>query len=149
MRIVYTESVCKGSGIYQKSTSRGGWAYVIFEDGRNLIKESGPLPAVTHHGIGIISNIEALKRTNLYEDLEVYSNSTIVVDCFSKGWINNWEKNGWLNDNKKPVANKELWMELAELVKNRNITWFKSKFKKDDHYIGMVKRMAEEAVKKI
>ena len=33
------------------------------------------------------------------------------------------EKNGWKTANKKPVKNKELWLELDNLVMQHKINW--------------------------
>ena len=38
-------------------------------------------------------------------------------------WIHNWKKNDWKTANKKPVKNKELWVELDQLVQKHNISW--------------------------
>ena len=38
-------------------------------------------------------------------------------------WIFNWQKNNWRNAAKKPVLNKELWVELHSLTKDLNIKW--------------------------
>ena len=33
------------------------------------------------------------------------------------------KKNDWKTANKKPVKNKELWVELDQLVQKHNISW--------------------------
>ena len=38
-------------------------------------------------------------------------------------WIINWKKNGWKTASKKPVKNKDLWVELDSLVQNKKIEW--------------------------
>ena len=38
-------------------------------------------------------------------------------------WIDNWKKNDWKTSAKKPVKNKELWLELDKLVQNYSIEW--------------------------
>ena len=38
-------------------------------------------------------------------------------------WIINWKKNGWKTASKKPVKNKELWMELDQQIIKHEITW--------------------------
>ena len=38
-------------------------------------------------------------------------------------WINKWKINGWKNASKKPVANKDLWIELDVLCSNMNMKW--------------------------
>ena len=38
-------------------------------------------------------------------------------------WIQNWKRKGWLTGEKKPVLNKELWIELDSLVSSHKATW--------------------------
>ena len=40
-----------------------------------------------------------------------------------KNWIKNWQNNGWKSQNKKPVANKDLWLRLIEVTQNHEISW--------------------------
>lgn len=53
----------------------------------------------------------------------VYSDSRYVVDAHNKFWIKNWQKNGWLNYNGKPVANPDLWQTLIELDQELSTTY--------------------------
>ena len=34
------------------------------------------------------------------------------------------EKNDWLTSSKKPVANRELWIELDKLNSGMNVNWY-------------------------
>jgi ribonuclease HI len=38
-------------------------------------------------------------------------------------WIHNWKKNNWKTANKKDVKNKDLWIQLDELVSKHTIAW--------------------------
>ena len=38
-------------------------------------------------------------------------------------WIYNWKKNNWRTSSKKPVANRELWIELDKLNSQMNVNW--------------------------
>src|SRR5206468_1447587 len=51
--------------------------------------------------------------------LDVVSDSTYVVNCFRDRWWEGWLKRDWLNSQKKPVANRDLWEPLIELVNAR------------------------------
>ena len=35
----------------------------------------------------------------------------------------NWKKNGWKTASKKPVKNKELWVELDRLIQKHTVSW--------------------------
>jgi len=44
------------------------------------------------------------------------SDSTYVLNCFRNRWYVGWQRNGWRNSQRKPVANRDLWEPLIELV---------------------------------
>jgi ribonuclease HI len=49
----------------------------------------------------------------------LYSDSAYVVNCFRDRWYEAWRQNDWRNKKKQPIANRELWEELLELVEAR------------------------------
>jgi ribonuclease HI len=51
--------------------------------------------------------------------LEVVSDSTYVVNCFRDRWWQGWQRRGWLNSQRKPVANRDLWEPFVDLVNER------------------------------
>lgn len=61
--------------------------------------------------------LEALRV--LDGEITIVSDSTYVVNCFRDRWWAKWERNGWRNSQKQPVANTDLWIPLIELVKVR------------------------------
>ena len=38
-------------------------------------------------------------------------------------WIVKWKSNNWRTASKKPVANRDLWMEVDELSNTLNVEW--------------------------
>lgn len=48
--------------------------------------------------------------------LVVYSDSAYLVNCFLQGWIPNWRRRDWRKADGKPVANREFWETLENLV---------------------------------
>lgn len=72
---------------------------------------------VTNNEMEILAVSDALrsmKRTDI--PVEIRSDSAYVINCMNKKWYKKWLDNGWLNAKKKPVENRELWMDLIELV---------------------------------
>jgi ribonuclease HI len=57
--------------------------------------------------------------------IEVVSDSTYVVNCFRDGWWKNWLARGWVNAQRKPVANRDLWEPLVTLVRDRGDVVFR------------------------
>ena len=56
------------------------------------------------------------------EDVLIYSDSAYAINTFSN-WMYNWERNGWINSKKQPVANRELWEELIQFFENVNFKY--------------------------
>jgi ribonuclease HI len=72
----------------------------------------------------LMAVLEAL-RENVEGPVEIVSDSTYVVKCFNDKWHVGWLRRGWKNSQGQPVANRDLWEPLFELVLNssRNVTF--------------------------
>lgn len=109
----YTDGACSGN------PGPGGWAWVL-DDGR---QDSGGESPSTNQRMEIRAALEAVQA--LAGPLLVVSDSTYVVTCFRDGWWRRWQANGWLTSAKKPVANRDLWEPLVELVDARGDVAFR------------------------
>ena len=78
--------------------------------------------------------------------LLVMSDSTYVVHCFRDGWWEKWLRKGWLNSKKEPVANRDIWEPLVELVQERgNVDFRWVKGHSGDQWNDEADRLAVEA----
>jgi len=115
---IYTDGACRGN------PGPGGWAWASGKDHY----ASGAEAHTTNQRMEVMAVIEALRSTPS-EDVEIVSDSTYVVKCFNDKWHVGWLKRGWKNSQGQPVANRDLWEQLIELVLNsgRNVrfTWVK------------------------
>ena len=66
--------------------------------------------------------IEALKSLNRSCEIVITTDSNYVKDGITQ-WIYNWKKKGWKTANKKPVKNKECWLQLDVEVQRHQIEW--------------------------
>ena len=55
--------------------------------------------------------------------IELYTDSNYLRQGITE-WIYKWKKNDWLTSSKKPVANRELWIELDKLNSGMNVNWY-------------------------
>jgi ribonuclease HI len=107
---IYTDGACRGNG---KENNIGGWGVVL--EYKGTTKElKGGTRNTTNNQMEIQSAIEALRaiKDKTIETV-VYSDSNYLVSGIST-WIYQWYAKGWINSAKKPVENKELWMELLK-----------------------------------
>lgn len=104
---VYTDGACSGN------PGPGGWAWATDRD----TWASGSEPASTNQRMEIRAALEAV--TALTGPLIVVSDSTYVVNCFRDRWWEGWLDRDWINSQKKPVANRDLWEPLVHAVIER------------------------------
>jgi ribonuclease HI len=95
----------------------------------------------------ITAALEALTTLDASTDpIQVVSDSTYVVNCFRDKWYVRWQTRGWVNSQRKPVANRDLWEPLVELVVARGDVSFRwVKGHGEDRMNDLVDRLAVEA----
>jgi ribonuclease HI len=84
---------------------------------------SGGAASTTNQRMEITAALEAVRALAASGPVVVVSDSTYVVNCFRDGWWRSWERNGWRNSRKQPVANRDLWEPLVEMVKAHGVTF--------------------------
>ena len=87
----------------------------------------GAFPHTTNNQMelmGVITGLEALKSPC---KVQVITDSQYVANAFLKGWIDKWQKNGWISSDKKEVKNVELWKRLLRAAAPHSVsfTWVK------------------------
>jgi ribonuclease HI len=112
--VVYTDGACRGN------PGPGGWAWAV---------PGGPFASgadshTTNQRMEITAALEALRaltapgapNDEAASAVEVVSDSTYVVRCFTDRWWEGWRRRNWKNSQNKPVANRDLWEPLLELA---------------------------------
>ena len=82
---------------------------------------SGAADHTTNQRMELTAVLEAVQA--LGRPLHVISDSTYVVNCFRDRWWEGWIKRGGKNSQRKPVANRDLWEPLVEIVREGEITF--------------------------
>jgi len=142
---IYTDGACSGN------TGPGGWAWAVAPDGEP--NRSGGEERTTNQRMEVYAVLDALRsHSRLADDhgapmpIEVVSDSTYVVNCFRDGWWVKWERNGWKNSKKQPVATVALWEPLIELVRRADVTFTWVKGHSGDRMNDLVDALAVAAV---
>jgi ribonuclease HI/uncharacterized phage-like protein YoqJ len=135
--VVYTDGACVGN------PGPGGWAWAV----PGARYASGADPATTNQRMEIRAALEAV--TTLEGPLEVVSDSTYVVNCFRDRWWEAWLARGWINKAKKPVANRDLWEPLINVVRAdpQRVKWRWVKGHGTDPFNDLVDRLAVDAAR--
>ena len=113
---IFTDGACSGNpGI-------GGWGVVILIEGTKPVHLHGGSDHTTNNKMELTATIEALKYFSESSTLNFFTDSKYVKEGI-ESWVHNWKKNGWKTTAKKPVKNKELWMELDAQITKHTINW--------------------------
>lgn len=108
--IIYTD----GGAI--NNPGPGGYGVVLQHDNKQE-EFFGGYRLTTNNRMELMACIVALQKTQRCPGkILLFSDSSYVVNGISKGWVKNWQRNGWLKSDKKPVKNRDLWEKLSLLV---------------------------------
>jgi len=70
----------------------------------------------------LLEALKALKESGL--KLNIFSDSSYLINCFKNEWYVKWRSNGWKNSKKQPVENQDLWEKLLELLEKNDREFF-------------------------
>jgi ribonuclease HI len=112
---IFTDGACRGN------PGPGGWG-VVFRYGETEKEIFGGEAATTNNRMELTAVIRALEALKQPSRVKLYTDSQYVQKGIQE-WIHSWKRNGWKTADKKPVKNKELWVELDELRKPHDIEW--------------------------
>jgi ribonuclease HI len=137
--VVYTDGACSGN------PGRGGWGAIIF-DGPDEREVSGGEPHTTNQRMELRAAIEGLAAIEGRRAVDLYTDSSYVMNCFRDRWWERWEKNGWIGSTKQPVSNRDLWERLITETRRHDVTWHKVKGHSGHPLNDRVDRLARGAV---
>lgn len=111
--VIHTDGGCAGN---QTEENIGGWGALLEYNDKAKTLCGGTLNTTNNRMemMAVIEALGALKTTSL--NVEIYSDSAYLVNCFRERWYEKWRLNGWMNASKKPVENRDLWEILIPLV---------------------------------
>ena len=113
---VYTDGACKGN------PGPGGWGvYIQFKENEKELY--GGNPETTNNQMEMQAALEALKHLkDENEVIKLYTDSNYLRQGITE-WIHTWKKNNWKTAAKKPVANRDLWIEISDLNEKMTVEW--------------------------
>jgi len=113
---LYTDGACSGN------PGPGGWGAILEYQGTEKELSGGEANTTNNRMelTGVIRGLQALKEPCI---VELYSDSTYVINALEKGWAESWKKNGWRRADKKPASNPDLWEILLDLVHQHQLRY--------------------------
>ena len=116
MITIYTDGACSGN------PGKGGWGAVILDQDNDPVFLNGGDDNTTNNRMELSAAINALSYFKDTKEIKLITDSKYVKNGI-QSWILNWKKNGWKTAAKKPVKNKELWIELDDMISKHKINW--------------------------
>ncbi len=139
---IYTDGACSGN------PGPGGWGALLkWRDKEKTI--SGGEPETTNNRMELTAIIQALHALKKPCRVSIHSDSALIVNAFTRGWVKSWLRRGWKKADKTPVKNRDLWEQLLKTMEPHDVKWIKVKGHADNEYNNRVDRLAVKACKKM
>jgi cyclic pyranopterin phosphate synthase len=95
-------------GSYNSMLDQGGWSAVIVRDNEKHVL-SGTVPKTTGNRMEITAVLEAVNQIPYNTEITIYTDSQYLLGCMTKGW--------------RRRANLDLFEQLDQAIKKRNVNW--------------------------
>ncbi|MBL7173791.1 MAG: ribonuclease HI [Desulfobacteraceae bacterium] len=112
---IFTDGACSGN------PGPGGYGSLLRYG--DVTKEiSGCAPHTTNNRMEMMAVIEALRQLKRPCSVKLYTDSKYVMQGMTE-WVSGWIRRNWVNSQKRPVVNRDLWEQILSLSKPHQIEW--------------------------
>jgi len=136
---IYTDGACSGN------PGPGGWG-AILQYGPHIKEMSGYMGGTTNNRMELFAAISALGALKKPCDVELYSDSSYLIQAFNEHWLENWIRRGWKKSDGGKVENQDLWMILLAQSKKHHIKFIKVKGHSDHPQNNRCDELARAAI---
>lgn len=112
---IFADGGCRGN------PGPGGWG-VVLQAGEREKELWGGEPNTTNNRMELTAAIRALEALTRPASVRLHTDSQYLQKGISH-WIENWQRNGWLTSDKRPVKNADLWQQLHRLAAQHRVQW--------------------------
>lgn len=133
--VFYSDGGTRNHGNYRgghvKATDVAAWAYLVTAPGYRNSASAGEFGSTNNRMelLGLINALSDLKDQGLNrQPVTGVLDSQYVLNGINKHWLRGWQRRGWKTASGTPVANKELWRRVANLLPmfpKLTLTWTK------------------------
>ncbi len=120
--VIYSDGSARGN-----PDGPGGYGAVIqYTDAKGVLHEkelSEGFNPTTNNRMELLGAITALEALNRPCEVDLYSDSSYLINAFRKGWLDSWQRNGWKTAAKARVKNQDLWKRMLQAAGRHQITW--------------------------
>lgn len=139
---IYADGSCLGNPWYG-----GYWAILVYKEDSKIV--CGSENNTTNNRMELKAVIEWLKSLKSNKiPIEIFVDSKYVCVGITE-YLDNWKSNWRKLATKQLVKNKDLWIELEDLIDQFKISWNWVKWHSDDLMNNLVDKIARKEAKKL
>lgn len=119
---IYTDGAARGN-----PDGPGGYGTVLqFVDNKGELHErelSAGYKKTTNNRMELMAAIAGLEALNRPCEVDLYSDSSYLINAFNEHWIDGWLKSNFRRGKKNEVKNIDLWERLLKAAEPHLIHW--------------------------
>ena len=119
-RYIYTDGAAPNN---QNGCKHGGFGVVVLNDQEEVletykarVEPSAGMETTTNVRCEMLAVIKALEMAEP-QDI-IHTDNEMIARGYNE-WLTGWKLRGWKNANKKPVANRDLWLPIDKLKQQK------------------------------
>lgn len=119
-RFIYTDGAAPNN---QNGCKHGGFGVVVLNDREEVletykarVEPSAGMETTTNIRCEMLAVIKALEMA-LPNDV-IHTDNEMIAKGYNE-WLTGWKLRGWKTSNKKPVANRDLWLLIDQLKREK------------------------------
>lgn len=142
---LYTDGGCRGNG--KDGENLGAIGGVLIYPEKNVTKEyKQAYENTTNNQMELLAVIEGLKLLKESCEVHIYSDSAYVVNAYLQNWIGSWKAKNWTRGKAGALKNREIWIELDQLVNRHKVIFHKVKGHADNPYNNRADLLVNQAM---
>ena len=102
---------------------KSGCSFIIKKDGDVINSHAEGYELSTNSRMELLGMILGLESIDKTSTITAYSDSEYIIKTFTENRLEKWIAAGWKRADKKPIANKDLWVRLVKMNDKHNITY--------------------------
>ena len=120
--IIYSDGAARGN-----PNGPGGYGTVIqYTDTSGTLHEkelSEGFNPTTNNRMELLGAIAGLEALRFRCHVDLYSDSSYLINSFNSHWISGWMKNGWKTASGQRVKNQDLWRRLLSAMEPHEVVF--------------------------
>jgi ribonuclease HI len=113
---IFTDGACRGN------PGLGGWGAILRDQNGREKEISGFAEDTTNNRMEMTAAIAALNTLTQNCEVDIVTDSEYLRKGITE-WVHQWQARDWRTSQKKPVKNKDLWIDLLEAEKRHTVRW--------------------------